>query len=274
MKILALDGGGVFGRIQSHILEDTDCHTKFDMFVGTSIGASLAMAIALNDQKLAAPDFFDKNMEAVFTTSVLRRINIFRSKYPDIGLNETLRNVFGSKQMRDAQKPVFITAADIGQKRLKVFSNTNFDDGSWPVWEVVRCATAAETYFPPWRGFADGGIYANNPSMVGLAAAVRVMKAKLEDVEILSIGTGEASDEGIAPKGRLTTAIWVLEAILNGASDKMHEYFVRSLPVKRYTRINFVADPGWGFDDPKSMYKAERKWALDIQKAKRIVQEF
>lgn len=274
MKILVLDGGGVFGRVQSHILSEAKCFDKFDAFVGTSIGAAQAMAFALGQYDKVTPAFFDEWMAKVFKPSFLRKINIFRSKYSDEGLNFALRTVFDSFTIGDVKKPVFITAADVGRKTLKVFSSCNFDDVSWPAWEVCRCATAAETYFPPWKGFADGGIYANNPSMVALAAAVRVLQVKMEDIEILSIGTGETCNSGKPPKGRLTTAIWILEAMLNGASDKMHDYFVRSLPIKKYTRINFVCDPGWDMDDPKVMYKAQHKWAIEIEEAIKTVQAF
>ena len=268
MKILALDGGGVFGRIQSSIMTEANCFDKFDAFAGTSIGSPQVLAAALGTPEIISPDFFDKWMGKVFDAPWYRKMNLLQSEYSDTGLNDALRAVFGPTTLGDAKKPVFITAADIGQKTLKVFSSTNFDDRSWPAWEICRCATAAETYFPPWKGYADGGIYANNPSMVALAAAVRVLGAKIEDVEILSIGTGtESGDEGGTPGTRVGTAIWVLEAMLHGASDNMHDYFVKSLPVKRYTRIQFLREPGWQMDDPRDMYLADRKWAEEIEAA-------
>lgn len=274
MKILSLDGGGVFGRVQSRIMMEANCFDKFDAFAGTSIGSAQALAAALGKPDLVRPEFFDSWMTRVFDTSWFRRINILQSEYPDTGLNSALRAVFGSATLGEAKKPVFITAADIGQKTLKVFSSRSFEDQAWPAWEVCRAATAAETFFPPWKGYADGGIYANNPSMVALAAAVRVLGARTEDIEILSIGTGSGCDQGKPPRGRLTTAIWVLRAMLNGSADKMHEYFVKSLPIKKYVRIQFVREPEWAMDNPKSMYYAERKWAVDIKEAVKIVKAF
>ena len=274
MKILALDGGGVFGRAQAHILSEAKCYDKFDMFVGTSIGAPQALAIALGKENLVTPEFFDKNMPKIFKTSWLRKMNLFCSEYPDDGLNEALRGIFGSTRLSDCKKPCFITAADIGQKTLKVFSSCSFDDRDRLAWEVCRQATAAETYFPSWKGYADGGIYANNPSMVGVSAATRVLGAKIEDLEILSIGTGESSGNGENPRTRVGTALWLVRAMLAGSADKMHDYFVRSLPVKKYTRINFVADPSWKMDDPRSMYLAERDWVVDINDAIRTVKDF
>ena len=274
MKLLALDGGGVFGRIQSRILAEANCFDKFDAFVGTSIGAPQVLAISLGKQSLVRPEFFDKWMTQIFYRSWLRKTNPFMVKYDDKGLNAALQAIFGSSMLGDAKKPVFITAADIGQKTLKVFSSQSFDDKGWLAWEVCRAATAAETYFPAWKGYADGGIYANNPSMVGLAAVVRVLGAKMEDVEILSIGTGESSTSVRPPSSRLGVAVWVLQAMLNGASDKMHDYFVKSLPVKKYTRIQFAADPKWEMDEPKNMYYAERRWIMEIQAAIQTVKNF
>jgi len=272
MKILVLDGGGVFGRIQSHIISEADCIDKFDAFAGTSIGAPQVLCAALG--RPASPDFFDKWMGTIFHTSFLRKINIFKSEYPDTGLNLALKNLFDSALFGDAKKPVFITAADVCQKNLKVFSSVNFEDAALPAWEVCRCATAAETYFPPWKGFADGGIFANNPSQIALSAAVRVLGAKIEDIEIFSIGTGTYCSGGSYPSGRLTTAAWLIRAMLNGAADKMHDYFVRSMPIKRYVRINFVCDDSWKMDDPRSMYLAERNWAEDICKAIKAMKDF
>lgn len=274
MKILALDGGGVFGRVQSRILAEANCYDKFDAFAGTSIGSPQAMSIALGKPEMVQPQFFDKWMATVFQTSWFRRVNIFQSEYSDKGLNAALQAVFDSATLGDVKKPVFVTAANIGQKTLKVFSSLNFEDQSWPCWEVARAATAAETYFDPWKGFADGGIYANNPSMVALAGAVRMLKVKMEDIEILSIGTGRSQDEGNPPRGRLTTALWVLRAMLSGSANDMHEYFVKSLPVKRFVRIQFGRDAEWRMDDPSDMYRAERKWAVEIAEAVKTVQAF
>lgn len=275
MKILVQDGGGVFGRIQARIMMEADCFEKFDAHVGTSIGATLAEAYALEVPSRVSPEFFDQWMYQIFKKEWLRSYNPLVSKYSDTGLNNALRSVFGSLRFGDAKKPLFITAADIGQKNLKVFSSLSSEDQRWPAWEIGRAATAAETYFMPWKGFADGGIFANNPSMVGLAAAVKVLGCRIEDVEILSIGTGQnSSDSGKPPRTRIGFGIWTVEAMLNGAASSMHEYFVSAMPVKKYTRIQFVKEPGWKMDDPKCMYYAERKWALDIQDAIKIVRDF
>ena len=110
-------------------------------------------------------------------------------------------------------------------------------------WEVVRCATAAETYFPSQKGFADGGVFANNPSMVGVAAASKVLGVPIEEIELLSIGTGDRTvGSSSAPSSVFGWGDWLIGAMLDGASDKMHDYFVRSMPLKKYERIQFAGN--------------------------------
>jgi len=197
------------------------------------------------------------------------------SKYPDDGLNEALQSIFGTYRMGDVKKPLFITAANIGENTLKVFDSTNFDDARLMVWVVVRTAAAAETYFDPWKGCADGGVFANNPSMVGVAAASRVLKVPIPEIEVLSIGTGKSTSDGQRePRSMLQWGFWLVKALLRGASDDMHDYFVRSLPLKNYVRVQFLRDPDWEMDSPADMDKAMAKWANEIQTATTIVRGF
>jgi patatin-like phospholipase/acyl hydrolase len=275
MKMLSLDGGGAFGKVQAKILVDANCYEKFDAFAGTSIGSAISAAIALGMYSKADPTFFDEWMPKIFHRSWIRGFVPFVSKYPDTGLNEALQNFFGSALMGDVKKPLFITAADIGRRTIKVFDSTSFDDSRLPMWEVVRTATAAETYFNPWKGMADGGVFANNPSMVGVAAATRVLKVPLSDLEVLSIGTGRSTKDGQRePRSLLQWGKWLVNALLNGASDDMHDYFVRSMPLKNYVRIQFLRDEDWSMDSVADMNAAMVKWAPDISLATCVVKGF
>jgi len=273
MKILVLDGGGVFGDAQAAILQGVDAFEKFDCFVGTSIGSALAAATAAGLRKEVQTPFFHHWMPKIFKNNIFRRYNPFNAKYSDKGLNQALRGVFRGMSYSDIKKPLFITAANVGTQNLKVFNSE--DDGGWLLWEAVRAATAAETYFPSWKGLADGGVFANNPSMVAVAAVSRRLNVPLEEMEILSIGTGSKPTAGSrGPKTVVGWGLWLVQALLNGAADEMPDYFVRSLPVKTYKRIQFARRPGWEMDDPKAMLEAEEVWKKDILNAIKIVEEF
>jgi patatin-like phospholipase/acyl hydrolase len=272
MKILVVDGGGVFGIGPAAVLSGTDTLAKFDAFVGTSIGAAICASCACGIQTQTDVQFFQHWMPMIFKPNLLRAINPCNSKHSDKQLNMALKNIFRGRAYRDVSKPLFITAADVGQCSLKVFNP--MDDGSMMLWEAVRAAVAAETYFPSWRGLADGGVFANNPSMVAVAAAVRKLHVPLEEIELLSIGTGNRAGNMRQPHTIVGWSRWLIRALLEGSSSAMHDYFVRSLPLKRYVRIQFAGESHWRMDSARSMREAYEKWDCDIKNAKAVVNAF
>ena len=63
------------------------------------------------------------------------------------------------------------------------------------MWAVAMATAAAPTYFPAFRlppdhvRLVDGGVWANNPCMVGVTEAVSMFGRPLEQIRLLSIGT-------------------------------------------------------------------------------------
>lgn len=61
---------------------------------------------------------------------------------------------------------------------------------------VAMATAAAPTYFPVYKNgqrmFADGGVWANNPVMIGLVDALVCYQLQRRQVHILSLGTGDA----------------------------------------------------------------------------------
>lgn len=278
MKGLVLDGGGVFGIGQALILaQSTDELSKFDFIAGTSIGAALAMALALDPANAAiGPDFFNGRMPKIFEGHKWRGWKPTTPKYPDKELNKALQILLPGS-FSSVQTPVFITAANLGAERLKVFYSGDPDFGSWPAWEIVRAAVAAETYFSPWKGYADGGIFANNPSMVAIAGAVSKLGAKIEDLEIFSLGTGQSTTSKKVPGAGFTKvrwAMWIFDALLRGAASSMHEYFARSMPINKYQRIQFLRRQGWAMDNPDNMVDAVKDWSDQILNAVKELKAF
>ncbi|SLN67191.1 patatin-like phospholipase family protein [Ruegeria meonggei] len=147
-------------------------------------------------------------------------------------------------------------------------TNQNLEHESWLDMSAVRlldvalASSAAPSYFPPhqikaggkdYGYFADGGTFANNPVMNGINVAIATNRAHgLEDVEALSIGTGQQptdiseemvknpDDWGLlkwfgitsnAPRGAL------IELLLNTSAE--NQYWMARLVLKdRLVRIN------------------------------------
>jgi len=274
-KGLVLDGGGVFGIGQAHILSQVDT-SKFDFFVGTSIGSAICATLASGRTGHVLPGFFHSEMPKIFKYDLKYRYNIFNPKYSDKALNNALISLLDGDLLGNVCKPLFVTAANLSTNELKVFSSMNTEDQGWQLWEVVRAATAAETYFAPWKGYADGGVFANNPSMVAIASACRTLEYDIRDIQLCSIGTGVGS-YNYSPKkdfSIFTWGAWLLKTLLQGSSNSMHGYFARSLPINKYTRIQFVRKVGWKMDSPGDMFRAEEYWKDDIKRGVETVNEF
>jgi len=275
MKGLILDGGGVFGIGQAQILKNIDV-SKFDFFVGTSIGAANISSVVSGVNLQELPSFFHKDMPIIFKSSLISRCVAFSPRYSDIELNKSLKRLTGDISVGDVKKPFFITAVNFTDNKLKVFNNIQKEDKSWPLWEVVRCSVAAPSYFSPWKGYVDGGVFANNPSMVGVAACSKVLGCPIDEIEICSIGAGKFKINNSEKKmwSIVHWGSWLIDALLYGSSSNMSDYFARSLPLKKYLRIDFIGEKSWKLDSVSNMSVAERKWKNDINDAIASINDF
>jgi predicted acylesterase/phospholipase RssA len=272
-KILVLEGGGIFGIGQANILNNIDV-SKFEGIFGTSIGAANAAALA-SGMDVDLVEFFHKYMPRIFGGYRWRKYKPFTPKYGDKELNKALKETFGGMRFGDVKIPLFIVAVNMYDEKLKVFDSSDPIDAGWPLWEVVRCSVAAPTYFNPYKGYTDGGIYANTPTVVASAGAYSILGMEFNDIEICSIGTGiKQKNTDFNKHSYLSWGLWLLKAMLNGSSSTMNDYICRQLPLKNYTRIQFNRETDWAMDNPKHMLEAEKLWMPDIVRGIEIVKGF
>jgi predicted acylesterase/phospholipase RssA len=116
--------------------------------------------------------------------------------------------------------------------------------------DVALATSAAPTYFPAHtlRGMrlVDGGLWANNPVLVGIAEAVSLFNVPLEAVRVFSLGTtsdlvyhGERLDQG----GMAQWAPRVAGVILRGQSVGAAGLAEHLLSKDRYLRHDPAVPP-------------------------------
>ncbi len=214
-NILALDGGGVRGVVETVLLmrleqEHANLLRDVDLIAGTSTGGIIALALAAETPLTEIKEFYTDKTKIVFKDSFwddVRDVGKLRgADYSTGGLRTLLREYFGDMKLRDLNKKVAITAFDLDNEvadprrrtwKPKIFHN--FDgvdsDGDLDVVDVGLYTSAAPTYFPTVDGYIDGGVIANNPALVGIIQAMdrRAAGQCLTDLHVLSIGTGKNS---------------------------------------------------------------------------------
>lgn len=203
-RLLSLDGGGIRGLFSAAFLAHIEEHTgkrfadHFDLMVGTSTGAITALGLASGMPASEILRFYQEHGEAIFSRG--RGLGqLFRPKYDNQRLIEALQDVFGEQTLNDLKVPVAIPSYELVQGIPRVFKDDHHRHLHWGgglhIWKVAAASSAAPLYFSSVQvqthdSHIDGGIWANNPIMVGLTEAIRYFDRSLADVLALSIGTG------------------------------------------------------------------------------------
>ena len=209
--ILALDGGGVRGIYSAHILANleqmrgvpvADC---FDLIAGTSTGSIVAGAAAAGIQMNRVVGLFESEAPHIFQKRKFRK-GFFRSQYSREPLAELIRICVPSQTLDQVSTPLLITSSDISTGGVHVFKSGYLRelgepytrDGDVLLSDAILASCAAPIYFDPAQVdhylLADGGLWANNPSIIALVEAVSKFGQPIERIHVLSIGTGRSTD--------------------------------------------------------------------------------
>lgn len=219
-KILSIDGGGIKGLYSATILKEFEekfnCQISdyFDMICGTSTGGLIALALALKIPAKEICDFYELEGPKIFPNStsvnlgnkkISRRFMmqlIKGGKYSDKPLKNALTNIFKENKIGDSNNLLCIPSYTITEARPFIFKYDHTildrDNGALMV-DVALATSAAPTYFPmaeiPFynnKQFIDGGVWANNPTLVGLLEALTYFVGKDKEynkLKILSISS-------------------------------------------------------------------------------------
>lgn len=251
-KILSIDGGGIRGILPAMMLCELERRTgkpiaeQFDIFVGTSTGAILALGLLVPDGKkprYSANDIlklYEKEAESMFRKSFLHRAfglagRFLHTQYNHREFEHVLKLYFEQLKLSDLLKPAIIPSYDIHGRRAHFFKSTFSKLDERPpdseIRHIIRAATAAPSYFAPATipdyakaAFIDGGVFANDPGMCAYTEGLDMYK-ETDDFLLVSLGTGQAQREidvtGLQAWFHYGWAHSILKVMMDGSSDSV-----------------------------------------------------
>lgn len=257
-QILSIDGGGIKGIFCAAVLakleEDfkTDITNHFDLIVGTSTGGVIALGLGSEMTPREILEFYVKNGGKIFANSVgLNGIkHWFHHKYDNTPLQMALQEAFGEKRLADSHKRLLIPSYNLGEDDVYLFKTPHHQrlkrDYQIPMWQVGLATSAAPTYFPSYKGvdsirLIDGGVWANNPVMIGIAEAVSMLNVPLNSISVFSLGTSEAIVQHrnwLNWGGKLSWMNSAVDLIMRGQSRGAHNQASHLLGTDKVNRID------------------------------------
>lgn len=204
MKMLCIDGGGIRGVFAISILKEIEkevgkpINLLFDCISGTSTGSIIAASAALEVEMEKVLKNYKKYGEKIFIQQA--KVGLFRSVYSSNYLRKYLQQEFGEITLKDIQHPLLIPAVDLSHGKPFVYrsdyGSSNQQDHNVPLWDAVLSSCSAPLYFAPNNIdneylSIDGGLWANNPSLVCMTEAIHHFQIPMSEIQILSIGTGQ-----------------------------------------------------------------------------------
>jgi patatin-like phospholipase/acyl hydrolase len=206
-QILALDGGGAKALFTAHVLArleqdlGVNIRESFDLIAGTSAGGIVALGLGAGLAPSEIVIHYEELVETVFPAARLRLWRRPRQLIAPVYDAETLRTaltkVLGERLLGDSVKRLVIPAWDVQRGTVHIFKTPHHvrlaRDWRIPMVDVAMATSAAPLYFPAahvdGHRLIDGGVWANNPSVVAVAEAVSMLNVPLNAIKILNIGT-------------------------------------------------------------------------------------
>ena len=275
--ILSLDGGGARGYLTSRVLRNIETHlnrrdsslqslgSRFDFIVGTSTGGLIALCLAAG---ISAGEIFQcyaNSSSEIFSRPKNKFCRWLSPKYENKGLRRVAGSLLQEKTLADLVIDACITSVSLSNASPRFhksdFASRNDARLDEKLVDIALATSAAPTYFPAHStahstSLVDGGICANNPTMVGIVDALQFERPSkrgrsppsniadgLKNMIVLSVGTGKEVEMpydhaklASAGKARWANNIWqvILQSqstlIENQASFLLNERYHRKNP--------------------------------------------
>lgn len=207
LQVLALDGGGLRGIFTAATLAaweedfDTSITDHFDLIVGTSTGGIIALALGLGMSPADVLSIYIRHGDLIFPPRGRSRLRSLRSllrpRYDTIELRAMLQDCFSDQILGDSRVRLAIPSYDLAADHVHLFRTPHHRDlrRDWrvPAVEVALATSAAPIFLPAHRMKAhrliDGGVWANNPTLVGVAECFDRLGGERDRIRVLSVGT-------------------------------------------------------------------------------------
>lgn len=201
-QILAMDGGGLKGLFSAAMLAEFEQDLgvslvdHFDLICGTSTGGLIALGLGAGLTPSEIVDFYVTQGPRIFPRRTWLR-QVFSAKHKQEPLRAALEEVFGDRVLRDSNKRLVIPSYSLVADDVYVFKTPHHHrlvrDGSELMVDVAMATSAAPTFLPVFKlrnnRLIDGGVWATNPTLVGVAEAISMLGIAPTAVHVLSLGT-------------------------------------------------------------------------------------
>ncbi len=229
---MSIDGGGIkgifpacfLGNLESNYLKGQSIANYFDLICGTSTGGIIALGLGAGMTAVEIATLYIKEGKNIFPTNLKKWISYFYSPYKKQNLQSVLTKALKDKKLKNSKIRLCIPSFEGFYSEVYVFKTPHHPDfkkdGEESMIKVALSTASAPTFFKPFRDngyiFVDGGVWANNPCMIGLVEALSSFDIQRENVRILSIGCGESP---YIVKNQMITkgGIWHWRKIIKGA---------------------------------------------------------
>ena len=212
-RILSIDGGGIRGifpaaflaGLEERYLDGASVSSYFDLITGTSTGGIIAIGLGAGLTASELNRLYVERGGEIFPPpgAVGKRVRVvsrfFKHRYDREALLGILSESLGHRTLAESRARLCIPSCDGKHGDLYVFKTPHHPDyrldGREEMVKVAAATSAAPTYYKPLDSggftFLDGGVWANNPVMLGLTEALSAFTVPRERVRILTIGTGD-----------------------------------------------------------------------------------
>lgn len=273
-QVLSLDGGGIKGLFSAAVLAKLEekCGTSivdhFDLVTGTSTGGLIALGLGLGLKPREMVQFYVHHGPKIFANPFGWRswAQWVRSKFPQSPLMEAVRDpsTFGDKTLGQSAKRLVIPTYNLGADKVRVFKTMHhprlMTDWKIPAWKVALATSAAPTYFPACSHIdntrlVDGGVWANNPAMLGVVEAISLLRASVDHIKVFSIGTTDSRQHRRKALNSGGILQWasnrdVVDVLARGQSEGVNGQVGLLLGKERFHRIDPTV--------PNGIYRLDR----------------